>query len=258
MDGYVQLRRGILEHIDKGLMTYSQAGVYVCILLQADRKTGIWWGCALKLQAHGPVGNDLKAMQRCLAYLQARGYIKCLREHGRRGNYPILINKYLVTDGGLRGKVLNAEKSRDYRHPVYDDYQESVTDDGLTTDRGRTDDRTEDGLRTVLTTDPNNTREERRKTKTSKTAALAFAGDCIRVTVEQDARLAKAFPGIDRQAEYRKADAWPGAHRKRDAYRYVFNWLSRSAESIPARKPVVDTVKQERIAAKIRKLNGWE
>src|ERR1051326_6495562 len=131
-DGYVRLRRGLLEHLENGRMTYMQAGVYSVMLLQADHKTGIWWGSAMKLYAMSrgdgetESGEDTRNMaerrklNRCLSRLEDGGYIKRFIVKGKIGNYAVLINKFMCSGGVNDGKTLNAAKSEDWRRPVYE------------------------------------------------------------------------------------------------------------------------------------------
>jgi Helix-turn-helix domain len=58
----------------------------------------------------------------------------------------------------------------------------------------------------------------------------AFTGSHFTVSKKQDHLLAKAFPWIDRPAEYRKADSWLEANperRPKQTGRFLHNWFSR-------------------------------
>jgi hypothetical protein len=117
--GFIKLPRSLLE---QGKMSHMMAGVYVVVLLQADRSTGLWWGSSRKLAATGPRGNNVHNIQRALESLEKQGYIRRFMSRTERGNYPVLVNRYLVTDGALSGRRLNADKSSDWKHLVYEDY----------------------------------------------------------------------------------------------------------------------------------------
>jgi hypothetical protein len=59
---------------------------------------------------------------------------------------------------------------------------------------------------------------------------FAFSGSHLTVSETQDHFLAEAFPWVDRQAEYRRADAWLEANperRPRKQARFVQNWFSK-------------------------------
>ena len=124
MQGYVPLRRGLLEHLDRGRLGSFDVGIYIRILLQADYRTGLWWGSANKLRAQGPADPSLRGVQRSLEHLERITFIRRFRLRGKHGNYPVLIHKFLVTDGALKGMRLNAERSADWRHPVYEAWTE--------------------------------------------------------------------------------------------------------------------------------------
>jgi hypothetical protein len=44
--GFLQLRRGLWEHVRDGSLTHTGALVYIYMLSQADTRTGIWKGGA--------------------------------------------------------------------------------------------------------------------------------------------------------------------------------------------------------------------
>jgi len=57
--------------------------------------------------------------------------------------------------------------------------------------------------------------------------------------VKDDRAFACAFPKIDRQAEYRKADAWievNPAKRPRKQRSFVYNWLARIPKDTPVKR----------------------
>jgi hypothetical protein len=75
-------------------------------------------------------------------------------------------------------------------------------------------------------------REKRARTARAKpqTSPSVFAGTHLVVSKKQDHLLAEAFPWVEREAEYRKADAWLEANpdrRPRKTARFVQNWFSR-------------------------------
>jgi hypothetical protein len=58
----------------------------------------------------------------------------------------------------------------------------------------------------------------------------AFPGTHLKVSERQDRMLAEAFPWVDRQAEYRKADSWLEANpdrRPKHTARFLHNWFSK-------------------------------
>lgn len=130
---FVKLRRGVLEHLRDGRLTTLEFAAYVTIILLADKSNGVWHGCAAALaDAMGKVVSEesKRAAQRTLATLARKGYIKNFRVQGQRHNQPILVNKYLVTVGELKDRVIDAQNSTDWKAPAVFSGTENGTDDG--------------------------------------------------------------------------------------------------------------------------------
>lgn len=69
----------------------------------------------------------------------------------------------------------------------------------------------------------------------------AFTGTHLRVTENQDRLLADAFPWVDRQMEYRKADAWIEANperRPRKFSRFTHSWFSKIKAPSTRKEPM--------------------
>jgi hypothetical protein len=109
-----------MEHLLRGDISALEFGVYVMIHLQADFSTGIWQGSAPRILFSAPRGADLRKVQRAIQHLAEIGLLKPFNQQGKRGNYPVLINKFTVRSGALLGMRLNAFKSLSWRHPVYE------------------------------------------------------------------------------------------------------------------------------------------
>jgi hypothetical protein len=131
--GFAIIRSGILDYALRGEISLLDAGVYLTIHLQTNFSTGIWWGSASRVLAAAPRGIILRDVQRSIQTLTGCLFLRPFHEHGARGNYPVLLHKYDVRIGALRGKRLNAWKSDSWRNPVYevcaDDVAETVADD---------------------------------------------------------------------------------------------------------------------------------
>jgi hypothetical protein len=82
---------------------------------------------AEKIRALCPQEISLKAIQRSLAKLEARGWLKRFRVRGRRGNYPILIGRYYVRDLSLKWLSVNIDRTIDWRAVQFD----AVTDESF-------------------------------------------------------------------------------------------------------------------------------
>jgi hypothetical protein len=117
---YVPIRPGIMEHLLRGDISALEFGVYVMVHLQADFSTGIWRGSAPRILNSAPRGADLRQVQRAIEHLSKIGLLKAFSVQGKRGNYPVLINKFTVRSGALSGMRLNASKSLSWQHPVYE------------------------------------------------------------------------------------------------------------------------------------------
>src|SRR5215469_14932103 len=107
-NGFLQLRRGLWEHVRNGSLTHTGALVYIYMLTQADTRTGIWKGSAQC------IANDLN-IPRSTAKYALRGldgrYIKRFAVPGRHACYPILLHKFLITQGSHVGLMLDALSS---------------------------------------------------------------------------------------------------------------------------------------------------
>ncbi len=112
--GYVQLRRGILDHTYNGSLSFNDFGVHSAILLLADKAKGSWCGSAPAL--HTIIHIPERTAQHCLERLEDADGQYILRDFtpGKQGNYPILINKYLLTVGTFKGWRVNIQATKRY------------------------------------------------------------------------------------------------------------------------------------------------
>ena len=114
--GYIPLRRGILEHVQKGFLNKTDFSIYCLLLLLADHHAGIWWGSGKALGLYNfPRSTAQKSLQR----LESKGYIKRFPIPGVHSNYQILINKYAITDGQHKGLLLDAKQTTSTNRIVY-------------------------------------------------------------------------------------------------------------------------------------------
>jgi len=120
VDNFTAIRNGILEHLASGNLSPFDLGVYLYLHLRADWATGIYRGCALTV-AHGFDDPALRGhINKSLIRLRSRKYINYRKGDGRRGGYPILINKYHVTVGELSFHRLDAWKHGQLCKPEYE------------------------------------------------------------------------------------------------------------------------------------------
>jgi hypothetical protein len=218
-NGHIKLRRGLLKHIEQGRLTTFDTGIYTRILLEADYRSGIWWGSASKLLALASADSSPRRVRASLQHLDGIGFLRRFWVRGRHGNYPVLINKFECSDGAMKGMRLNAEKSDDWRHPVYefcDDEGSGKGSDGAPSQKE------EEGRK----------RKKKEGTKASP-LPLAFQGIELGITEKEHRGFVAAFPSLDLQQEYRVMDAWLVANPKKPKKshaRFALNWLKGSED----------------------------
>ena len=132
MGGYVQKRRGVIDHLRDGRLTLLELGAHDVLLLLADKASGMWIGSAKALAANCGAGDITDRQARhLLESLEKKGYIRRFPKRRSHANYPILINRYLITFGANIGSMLNASATTDWRNPVYQSRQELGVQIGL-------------------------------------------------------------------------------------------------------------------------------
>lgn len=99
-------------------MSFADEGFHDILSHLANAGTGILWTNAAQLALR--LNKTRKLMQHFLCRLERKGYIKKFSKARSRERYPILIDKYRCTVMPQKGMVLNAEKSTDWRNPVYE------------------------------------------------------------------------------------------------------------------------------------------
>jgi hypothetical protein len=119
MENFVAIRNGLFEHIAAGKLAPFDLGIYVFLIAKADWGTGIYLGCALTIAFQFGDAKIKEHVQKSLRRLRDRQYINYRNGDGKRGAYPILINKYEPTVGELCGTRLDAWKNGDLVRPEY-------------------------------------------------------------------------------------------------------------------------------------------
>jgi hypothetical protein len=109
-NGFLQLRRGLWEHIRDGRMSITEGLAFVFICSQADTRTGIWKGCAKSLS--GELGIPGRTARDVLEKMERGDYIRRFAIPGRHICYPILVHKFEITQGEHDGEQLNALESK--------------------------------------------------------------------------------------------------------------------------------------------------
>lgn len=230
--GFSKLRHGLIEHVEKGKLSPSTLGVYTMLHLVADYKTGIWIGSAVKLQMLYFSTVDMRTLQRIIEHLEQIHFIRCFRVRGKKGNYPILIHKYVVADAPMIGKRLDAWKTTDWQHPHYDRIGPA----------GRpAADRDGDA--------PTLKEVKKKKEKKKRKGPFVFEGEHLAITVVDDRVLADAFPqpsGKERLGLYREMDAWLRANptrKPKNEYRFAYEWVKRQYRNNPGKSAEVPVAK---------------
>jgi len=124
---FVKIRRGVLQHLHENRLTFSEFGVFQLLLLLADAATGVVWTDSQKIACYFNDSVSQRAVKDALHGLKEKGYIKSFQQQGSRGSYPILINKYEITVGDLKGCLTNSEQTVDWRKPVVSDRTDEVS-----------------------------------------------------------------------------------------------------------------------------------
>ena len=127
-NGYVQLRRGVLQHCREGKLPPTIFAMYIHLILEADKASGVVWSSAKSLASRYGYGE--RHSRSALESLETKGYIRRFPIPGRHGEYPILVNKYCPSTGARKGSMLNAKKSADWQHLVFENCEETCRERG--------------------------------------------------------------------------------------------------------------------------------
>lgn len=109
-NGFLQLRRGLWEHVRDARLSITGALAFIYICSQADTRTGIWKGCAKSLS--GELGIPERTARDVLEKMEHGDYIRRFAVPGRHACYPILVHKYPISQGEHDGEQLNALESK--------------------------------------------------------------------------------------------------------------------------------------------------
>src|SRR5690242_1881473 len=74
--GWYPRRRGILEHLESGLISLLDSAVHDLLCLTCDHRTGLAWSSAKKIQLLAPRDLNERAVRRSLENLERLGWIK--------------------------------------------------------------------------------------------------------------------------------------------------------------------------------------
>jgi hypothetical protein len=131
--GWYKRRRGILEHIDSGIIDLLESGIHDYLSLKANLligspcsiPVGVVFTSAPAIHVHCHRVSE-RTIQRCLEHMEAIGWLKfsTWRTNGKRGNYAVLLCRGSVHDLSGNEYRINGEKTTDWRLPVYEPFGE--------------------------------------------------------------------------------------------------------------------------------------
>jgi hypothetical protein len=119
--GWYPRHRAVLELLDAGEIGLPELAIDDFLYMKADYRTGLAIASAEKIRVLCSTGSDLRAIQRSLARLEEVGRIKRFQLRGKRGNYPVLCCHYFVREASGNWKMVNANRTIDWRDIQYDD-----------------------------------------------------------------------------------------------------------------------------------------
>jgi hypothetical protein len=107
-NGWVALRRNLFGHIEDGRLSMCEGMVLIALIGLASSGTGKTLTCASALRRFFNCGKELddREMRRILDRLDKGGYIHRDLVHGQRGLYEVTINKYLISTGPNKKKLV--------------------------------------------------------------------------------------------------------------------------------------------------------
>jgi hypothetical protein len=143
--GFYRRRRGVLEHLQSGFITLFDAAIhdFVCLNAQSRVATGsripggVWFGSARLIFLLTGRCEQERRIQRSLSKLETLGWLKRFHTQGKRGDYPILVERFVVSDGAGHDFRVNAAETTDWQHPILEPIERHVSD--LSVKRRQTD-----------------------------------------------------------------------------------------------------------------------
>jgi hypothetical protein len=127
--GFIQLRRGLSEHVRDGRLSFFEASLYVFILMDTNPATGLCYGSAGLFAAVYGLSN--RTCRDALEKLENKGYLRRFPTRGKHGSYPILVNKFRCSDGAMKGKYVNCFKSDSYIKVAYESCDDDVNESAV-------------------------------------------------------------------------------------------------------------------------------
>jgi hypothetical protein len=119
--GWVQLRRGILNHLHEGKLSNIEFLVLVVLIMLADKETGAGTINAPCLRSFVP-HLSYDAAKRVLLSLEEKHYIYRKIKYKSDLPYPFWVNRYIPSAGphkGLQIDLAKVSKSKDFKDITY-------------------------------------------------------------------------------------------------------------------------------------------
>jgi hypothetical protein len=138
MPPFIPIFIGLRDNLVNGEFTLPALGLYTLLHLRCDWSKGIYVGTAEGLSGFIGRKAGVQQIQKYLLELKEARMINYRDGDGARKNYPILINKYLVRTGSLKGWTLDAFASNALRAPVYERGDSREVVEGWSRDGGVT------------------------------------------------------------------------------------------------------------------------
>ena len=120
-NGFLPLRRGIWDHVRDGSLTPIAALAYIFMLSEADTRTGSWKGSAQCIATALRIPKSTaKYVLKCLD----GKYIRRFSTPGKHSCYPILLHRFVITQGQHVGLMVDAINSANERELEFFDREE--------------------------------------------------------------------------------------------------------------------------------------
>ena len=123
---FYRRRLAVLEHLKAGTITIFDDGLHDIMCMKAQHQVGngsaippgVWIGSSHSLWLDTGRCVPERMIRRRMEKLESIGWIKRWMEQGRNGDYPILISRLVVRDQDGNDFSVNAEDTKDWKHPV--------------------------------------------------------------------------------------------------------------------------------------------
>lgn len=162
---FYRRRLAVLEHLKVGTITIFDDGLHDIMCMKAQHQVGngsaippgVWIGSSHSLWLETGRCVPERMIRRRMAKLEEIGWIKRWTKQGKHGDYPILIARLVVRDKNGNDFSVNAEATKDWKHPVLvplDDPRRDVTARRPRDDHDVTDHHIDRRLKDVNTSSP--------------------------------------------------------------------------------------------------------